>query len=314
MKTESVYWVFTHNCNLRCAHCYNYSRPGAPTITRAQAEAVLANLPDETNRFILSGGEPLVELELLLYLLEAGRERYPSARVSFQTNGDLLGAPTLRRLLATGLDAIAIASQDAFHPRPDGKFEALRELMTGHGMVERTLGDPATRRQRERPAPEFSIWGATPELWVGGIWPRGRAMKHGLAQLLPEVNFCHRWSGALGFLDDGSSMQEIAIQLTTTYPCCPGTVEPLGDLAEEPLDAMLARHRGDPVWEALNAGDPEAMGVEAGFDREYAARRIRELGSVCLWCDEFFTERAKCRGEDLAALPVMGERGLTDRA
>ncbi len=104
-------------------------------------------------------------------------------------------------------------------------------------------------------------------------------------------------------------MQEIAIQLTTAYPCCPGTVEPLGDLAEEPLDAMLARHRGDPVWDALNAGDPEAMGVEAGFDREYAARRIRELGSVCLWCDEFFTERAKHRGGDLATLPVMGERG-----
>ena len=85
---------------------------------------LLAHLPDETNRFILSGGEPLVELELLLYLLEAGRERYPAARISFQTNGDLLDGPTLRRLLATGLDAIAIASQDAFHPRPDGKFEA----------------------------------------------------------------------------------------------------------------------------------------------------------------------------------------------
>ena len=142
MKTESVYWVFTHNCNLRCAHCYNWSRPGAPTITRAQADAVLANLPDEANRFILSGGEPLVELELLLYLLEAGRERYPSARVSFQTNGDLLDGPTLERLLATGLDAIAIASQDAFHPRPDGKFEALRELMTRYGMVERAVWRP----------------------------------------------------------------------------------------------------------------------------------------------------------------------------
>ena len=106
-------------------------------------------------------------------------------------------------------------------------------------------------------------------------------MKYGLAQLLPEVNFCNRWSGALGFLDDGSSMQEIAIQLTTAYPCCPGTVEPLGDLAQEPIDAMLDRHRGDPVWEALNGGDPEGMGLAEGFDREHAARRIRELGSIC---------------------------------
>ena len=82
---ESVYWVFTHNCNLRCAHCYNWSRPGAPTISRAQADAVLGHLPEDVNRFILSGGEPLVELDLLLYLLEAGRARYPAARISIQT-------------------------------------------------------------------------------------------------------------------------------------------------------------------------------------------------------------------------------------
>ena len=74
---ESIYWVFTHNCNLRCAHCYNDSRPGAPTITRAEADAVLSHLPDDANRFILSGGEPLVELDLLLHLVTAGRAKYP---------------------------------------------------------------------------------------------------------------------------------------------------------------------------------------------------------------------------------------------
>ncbi|MEE8422639.1 MAG: radical SAM protein [Dehalococcoidia bacterium] len=306
MKTESVYWVFTHNCNLKCAHCYNDSRPGAPTITRGEADAVLANLPEETNRFILSGGEPLAELEMCLYLLAAGRERYPAARVLLQTNGDLLDGPTLERLLATGLDGISICSLDAFHPRPDGKFEALRELMTSAGMVERRVGDPGEPTQRQR-APEFSIWGATPELWVGGLWPRGRAMKYGLAQMVPEHNFCDRWSGALGFLDNGSSQQEIAIQLTTAYPCCPGTVEPLGDLTAESVESMLDRRRGDPVWEALNGGDPASMGVDDGFDREYALRRIEQLGSVCLWCDEFFAERAARRGERVEPLVVRGE-------
>ena len=137
-------------------------------------------------------------------------------------------------------------------------------------------------------------------------------MKYGLAQLLPEHNFCNRWSGALGFLDDGSPQQEIAIQLTSVYACCPGTVEPPGDVAKEPLEAILARHAGDPVWAALNAGDPEGMGLAEGFGRAHAARRIRELGSVCLWCDEFFRERAARRGADLELLPVMGERGRPD--
>ena len=132
-------------------------------------------------------------------------------------------------------------------------------------------------------------------------------MKYGLAQMVPEHNFCNQWSGALGFLDNGSSQQELAIQLTTAYPCCPGTVEPLGDISLEPLEAMLDRHRDDPVWQALNAGDPAAMGVEAGFARDHALRRIEELGSVCLWCDEFFTEQAKQRGERVEPLPLMGE-------
>ncbi len=94
----------------------------------------------------------------------------------------------------------------------------------------------------------------------------------------------------MGFLDSGSPRQEIAIQLTKVYPCCPGTVEPLGDVAEEPLEAILERHRGDPMWEALNRGEPWGMGEHTGIDAAFARERIRELGNVCLWCDEYFTK------------------------
>ncbi len=308
MKTESIYWVFTHNCNLKCAHCYNSSQPGGRTITRAEADAVLAHLPEETNRFILSGGEPLAESEMALYLLTAGRERYPNARVTLQTNGDLLDGPLLDRLLATGIDAVAICSLDAFHPQPDGKFDDLRALMTSRGMVEADVGDPSMAREANN-APQFSIWGASPELWVGGLWPRGRAMKYGLAQVVPDHNFCNRWSGALGFLDDGSPMQEIAIQITTAYPCCPGTAEPLGDVAEDSVETILDRNSDDPVWQALSAGDPAAMGIVEGFDRDHALRRIEKLGSVCLWCDEFFTQRAsradRATGRGEERLPLL---------
>ena len=100
----------------------------------------------------------------------------------------------------------------------------------------------------------------------------------------------------------------VSIQLTSVYPCCPGTVEPLGDLAEESLAAILGRHRGDPMWEALNRGDPASMGLEAGFDRDAAIERIEALGSVCLWCDEFMTERVRARGGRPEELPVQGER------
>ncbi len=149
------------------------------------------------------------------------------------------------------------------------------------------VADPQTSKPHER---TFSFWGATPDLWLGGLWARGRALRNDISLRDPDHNFCSLWSGALGFLDDNSPRQEIAIQLTKVYPCCPGTVEPLGDVAEEPLTSILDRHRGEPMWEALNRGEPADMGIVAGVDQEFARERIQELGNVCLWCDEYFTQ------------------------
>ena len=284
---ESIYWVFTHRCNQYCEHCYNHSRPGGPTVTLSEADAVIEHLPD-TNRLILSGGEPLTEPDLLLHILRRARERYGSGtHLALQTNGDLLDADALDSLLEAGVQHISIASQDPYHARRDGLRERLHTLLGSRGLLETEVGDPSAAKPAQR---TFSFWGATPDLWLGGLWARGRALRNGIWKDDPEHNVCALWSGALGFLDDGSDRQEVAIQLTSVYPCCPGTVEALGDVAQEPLLDILDRHRGDPMWEALNRGDPAAMGAATGIDPEYARKRIRELGNVCLWCDEYFTK------------------------
>ncbi len=284
---ESIYWAFTHRCNQYCSHCYNHSRPGGPTITMDEADAVLDHLP-QAARLTLSGGEPLIEKELLLLILRGARERFgDSTRLALQTNGDLLDADTLDELLNAGAQVISIASQDAYHTKRTGLREQLRELLLSRGLVEIDVGNPQTTKPKER---TFSFWGATPDLWLGGLWARGRARRNGISLQDPDHNFCSLWSGALGFLDAESERQEVAIQLTSLYACCPGTVEPLGDVAEEPLQAILERHRGDPMWEALNRGEPAEMGIASGVDVEYARARIKELGNVCLWCDEYFTK------------------------
>jgi hypothetical protein len=295
---ESIYWVFTHRCNQYCRHCYNHSRPGGPTITTAEAEAVLGHLP-RPNRLILSGGEPLIEKELLLYILRGARRRFGAdTRLALQTNGDLLDGETLDELLDAGVENISIASQDAYHASRDGLRERLKDLFLSRGLIEVDVGDPSAAKPHER---TFSFWGATPDLWLGGLWARGRAMRNGISLRDPDHNFCSLWSGALGFLDDESERQEIAIQLTSVYPCCPGTVEPLGDIAEEPLEAILERHRGDAMWEALNRGEPAEMGIASGVGIEYARDRIKVLGNVCLWCDEYFM---KYRGSETSRNPA----------
>ena len=123
---ESIYWAFTHRCNQYCGHCYNHSRPGGPTITTAEASAVIEHLP-QSSRLTLSGGEPLVERELLLHILNAASSRFGNeTRLALQTNGDLLDADVLDELLDAGVRSISIASQDAYHAKRDGLREHLR--------------------------------------------------------------------------------------------------------------------------------------------------------------------------------------------
>ena len=63
------------------------------------------------------------------------------------------------------------------------------------------------------------------------------------------------------------------------------------------------------MWEALNRGQPSEMGIVAGVDMEFASQRIKELGNVCLWCDEYFT---KYRGSDRSPNPATQSRPDSD--
>ena len=64
-------------------------------MTLDEADAVLEHLPP-TDRLILSGGEPLVERELLLHILGGAARKYGSTTgLAVQTNGDLLDGDAL---------------------------------------------------------------------------------------------------------------------------------------------------------------------------------------------------------------------------
>ena len=96
------------------------------------------------------------------------------------------------------------------------------------------------------------------------------------------------------------------------YPCCLKTKAPLGSLAEERLVDILDSLKGHPALEAINAGDPEAMGLEMGWSREEyrAASHVsdpkgRPYANVCIGCDKFFeaklgAELRRIRAERLA--------------
>ncbi len=292
---ESVYWVFTQLCNDQCAHCYNLSGPKGDRITDEDCLAIIRNLPDRVDRLILSGGEPLAEKKKLYLILDALRERYaPEHRpqLMLQTNGDLLTEEILDTLIEKGITRFDIASIDRYHKAAGTRLMVLADLFASRhvdGEEKDPLIEKETYLQQDRLS--WGYWGATDDMWLGGNWARGRALEQGIWKRDPKHNFCAIVSGAIGFLNGGEAIpQEISIQLWRINPCCPGTKDPLGDARHERVADVLERVAELPVFQALDKGDPFAMGESIGVSASHAHERCGSLGNVCLWCDEFFTK------------------------
>jgi hypothetical protein len=341
---QSIYWVLTWACHRKCVHCYDdrfrpYVR-GALTDVVAEGQqaydAILANLPDDMTwtdsagvrqptLLILAGGELLIDgvrEELFYPVLDAIQRRWPHAppRLSVQTTGDVLEPEYLDAMLERGVTTIAIASIDDYHVGMKGErkfrfMDKIRAMMTERGVREVSIGgakseklnspEPDSRPRDGQPA--FLFFGAQEDLWIGELWPRGRAWANGLTKAGYETNFCARWSGARNFLKIHEAGSEIAIEPDgSVYPCCLKTKAPLGSLAEERLEDMLTSVAALPAIQALNAGDPEGMGLAGGWSREVFRSRStatdgkgREITNACLGCDRYFEEHL---GAELTAL------------
>ena len=290
---ESVYWVFTQLCNDKCDHCYNLSGPQGARMTADECTAIIGNLPEHIDRLILSGGEPLAEKQLLYDILDQLKSRYGNrTQLMLQTNGDLLTGEILDTLIEKGVTRFDIASIDRYHKAAGGRLMELAELFESRG-VNGDEKDPLVRKDNYLHSFPLSwgYWGATEDMWLGGNWARGRALQKGIWKKDPDHNFCAILSGAIGFLNGGEGIpQEISIQLWKINPCCPGTKDPIGDARVEKVSDVLRRVADNPVFQALDKGDPYGMGSSIGITEDHARKRCGELGNVCLWCDEFFSK------------------------
>ncbi len=290
---ESLYWVFTQLCNDQCDHCYNMSGPQGSRMTEEECMQVIDNMPSRVDRLILSGGEPLAEKQLLYTILDRLKEKYGNrTQLMLQTNGDLLTGDILDTLISKGVTRFDIASIDRYHKAAGGRLMELASLFESRN-VNGHEKDPLVRKENYLHSYPLSwgYWGATEDMWLGGNWARGRALKKGIWKKDPDHNFCAILSGAIGFLNGGDGIpQEISIQLWQINPCCPGTWEPIGDARTERVGEVLSKVADHPVFEKLDAGDPYGMGESLGISREHARKRCGELGNVCLWCDEFFKD------------------------
>lgn len=330
---ESIYYSICWHCHRRCKHCYEerfrpYSRDAldavvaeaernAPRIIghfpermtfldrRAPDPVVTGAFRERVGRIVLSGGEVLTDAvrERVLYpTIEAIVARYREAggvKVVIQTTGDLVTPAIIEDLLRRGVWMISIAGMDDFHVGMEGgKRERLQqrlEAMLEAAGMHRSGLKAGQRAWAEEDGPVFSMFGATDDAWIGRIWPRGRAWANGLSKATLADNFCNAWSGGLGFLDHRYSGSEVAVEPSgDVFPCCLKTGRAIGSLLEEPLTEILDSLAGHPVYEAINAGRPERMGLAHGWGVEdfYAACTTSTpsgdaYANPCIGCDRF---------------------------
>jgi len=321
---ESIYYVMTWLCHRTCAHCYedrfhpyygeeltsvvHQSRQNAPRIISHLPER-LTYRPREDNgtelpgSVILAGGEILLEpvRESVLYpAITQLHRRYDAAggvKIIVQTTGDLLTPKIVAELRDLGVWLISVSGIDAFHqgletlPAQNALKHKLTTMFEAAGLtLQPQVADQS--RQGDR-GPYFHFFGATPDMWIGKLWPRGRAWQKGLSTATLADNFCNRWSGGLGFLDTAYAGSEVSIDPAgDVFPCCAKTKAPIGNLLKEPLEQILGRLRGNPVWEAINQGQPQRMGLAHGWSEELFLEKSRagDYQNLCLGCDRFHEE------------------------
>jgi hypothetical protein len=326
---ESLYYVMAWACHRHCKHCYEERfRPyvrGALEDVVAEAERnfprIVDNFPDrftyidldspearteKTGRIILSGGECLLDpvRERVTYkVIERLRDKYTAVggvNIVVQTTGDLVTDAVVDDLLARDVWMISVAGVDDFHVGLEGAdrqgrfVEKLTALFERHGMKRSGLS-ATTRNGHEEAGPVFSFFGATPDAWIGKLWPRGRAWQNGLSTATLADNFCNRWSGGLNFLRHRYSGSEVSVEPDgSVYPCCIKTKLPIGNLLEDNLIEILESLVGVPAYDAINRGHPEEMGLSYGWSEAkfvQASRTLTPAGkpyqNLCIGCDRF---------------------------
>ena len=316
---QSIYYVISWLCHRTCPHCYEdrfrpyygAERERVASESHANFKQIVGHFPqtmryrdrtdggrEKTGTIILSGGEVLLDPireEVLYPALRQMWERYRGeVKLVVQTTGDLVTPAIVSELLACHVTVISVSGVDHFHAglEEESARAALRNRLTaifeGAGLVYGGTSD-------ESPAPRYHFFGATPDAWIGKLWPRGRAWTNGLSTADLTENFCARWSGGRGFLDYGLEGSEVSVDPHgNVYPCCLKTRLPAGSLLTEPLEDILRRLAGDPVYQAISAGEPQRMGLTHGWSEEKfiemshtIAPDGRPYANLCIGCDRF---------------------------
>ncbi len=140
----------TTRCNFTCGFCAGRAMPQSD-LDPALFSRALASFPALRHVELQGEGESLMHPEFLSLV---GSAREKGIKVSFITNGSLLGAEAIERLFAVGVEKISVSIESA-------DADTFRSIRGGRlDKVERNLGallDERRRRGLDRPVVGLSV-------------------------------------------------------------------------------------------------------------------------------------------------------------
>lgn len=329
---ESIYYVLSYLCHRTCPHCYDdrfrpYHGPGLHQVVHQALDTfprVIANLPprltyldrahpapdgslpERTGSVILAGGEILLDpvREPVLYkALELLKKKYRfngGVKLIVQTTGDVLTPVIAAELMDLGVWCASISGIDSWHQGLEEEPARIQLINKCSSILNNAGFEHMGKIAAEAhdlldDGRYYHFFGATPDSWIGPLWPRGRAMRNSLTTATLADNYCARWSGGIHFLDTAYSGSEVSIEPDgSVYPCCIKTKQAIGNVSQEPLLDILSRLRGNPVYEAINRGQPQLMGLSHGWTEQHFLDQCRatlpdgrEYANLCIGCDRF---------------------------
>lgn len=275
----------TDKCNLQCRHCCFSCGPKGESMSAENLEKVIINVPEDTRRIIINGGEPLVEKELLMHALDyigkKNEKRRQKIYITVMTNGFWIKDAdntykVLRELYEKGARTLEIASDDKYHIEQGinpGLFSlADTESPLGKAveMLKKETGNPHPVDINARHQNKHNIFAV----------PFGRA-KQLPAKEINDKSICiapYKFPEDITINPDGN-----------VYPCCWAATPSIGSALEDNLGKIAQRAIKDKVFRALITEGPVGVAKLTGYYRKSDEPLYRQ--KQCMMCMEVFEER-----------------------
>ena len=130
--------IITESCNARCTHCYMGNRLSKKTMSKKQIDALINNMPKNTESVAITGGETFMHKGILFYTIKKVKKQIPNARIQIQSNGIYFYRKMnkvkneFRILKRIGVDEIRF-SDDPFHASGGVILDKVRSLKQFEG-------------------------------------------------------------------------------------------------------------------------------------------------------------------------------------